>query len=48
MATARDLIALLPQLLFDFTEIVPPVVPAVVFIDVDVEDPDHPAGRVHV
>jgi hypothetical protein len=39
---------LLPQLLFPFTEIVPPAVPAVALIVLVVEVPVHPDGNVHV
>ena len=38
---------LLPQPLFAVTDIVPPVAPAVVVMDVVVELPLHPAGNVH-
>ena len=38
----------LPQLLFAFTEIIPPEVPAVAFIELVVELPVHPEGNVQV
>ena len=37
-----------PQELFAVTDIVPPLAPAVVVIDVLVEDPLHPDGNVQV
>ena len=37
-----------PHALLAFTETVPPVDPAVVVMDVDVELPDQPEGNVHV
>ena len=37
-----------PQVLFAVTETFPPVAPAVSVIEVDVEVPVHPEGRVHV
>jgi hypothetical protein len=37
-----------PHRLFAYTDIVPPDVPAVAFIEVVVELPVHPAGNVHV
>ena len=37
-----------PQVLFAVTETVPPVAPAVAVIEVEVEVPVHPGGRVHV
>ena len=36
-----------PQLLFDVTVIFPLAVPAVVLIEVVVEEPVHPAGKIH-
>ena len=39
---------LVPHELFAVTEIVPPVAPAVEVIDVEVELPVHPDGKVHV
>jgi hypothetical protein len=46
--TDNVLVVLDPQALFALTEIVPPTVPAVVFMEVVVEVPDHPEGNVHV
>ena len=37
-----------PQVLFAVTETFPPVAPAVALIEVEVEVPVHPEGRVHV
>ena len=39
---------LVPHELLAVTEIVPPVAPAVEVIDVEVELPLHPDGKVHV
>jgi len=39
---------LLPQVLLAFTEIMPPVDPAVAIIELVVDVPVHPAGKVHV
>ena len=47
-ATDKVLAALEPQLLFAFTEIVPPADPAVAVIEVVVEVPLQPEGNVHV
>jgi hypothetical protein len=46
--TASVLAGPAPQELFATTEIFPPVLPAVAVIDVEVEEPVHPEGRVHV
>ena len=46
--TANVLAALAPHELFAVTEIVPPALPAVVVIEVEVDEPDHPEGSVHV
>ena len=40
--------ALVPHVLVAVTEIVPPVAPAVVIIDVEVELPVHPDGNVQL
>ena len=37
-----------PQSLLAVTDMVPPVAPTVAFIEVEVELPLHPDGRVHV
>jgi hypothetical protein len=47
-ATLSVLAVLVPHELLAVTEIVPPVAPAVAVIDVDVELPLHPDGKVHV
>ena len=39
---------LVPQKLFAVTETVPPLASGVAVIDVDVELPPHPDGKVHV
>ena len=46
--TVKERKALLPQLLFAFTEIVPEELPTLTEIEADVEDPVHPDGNVHV
>jgi hypothetical protein len=46
--TASVLTGPAPHALLALTEIVPPVVPAVVEMEVDVDDPDQPDGSVHV
>jgi hypothetical protein len=46
--TAKVCAVLLPHPLFATTEIVPPVVPAVVLIELVVDVPDQPEGSVHV
>ena len=46
--TVNEVLELLPQELFALTDIVPPMVPAVVVILVDVDVPDHPEGNVQV
>ena len=48
MKTFTALGALEPQELFAVTDIVPPLDPAVVVIDVLVDDPLHPDGNVQV
>ena len=48
MATFNVLDAEEPQELFAVTEMVPPLDPAVVVIDVEVELPLHPDGNVQV
>ena len=48
MVTDKVLGVLLPQLLFAVTEIVPPELPAVAVMEVDVELPDQPEGKVHM
>ena len=48
MKTFTALGALEPQELFAVTDIVPPLDPAVVIIDVLVDDPLHPDGNVQV
>lgn len=48
MATVNVLAVLLPQPLFAFTEMVPPVVPAVTVIELVVDVPVQPEGNVHV
>ena len=37
-----------PQVFFALTVIFPPAVPAVALIEVVVEEPLHPAGKIHV
>ena len=44
----KVLAVLVPQALPAVTDIVPPVAPAVAVMEVEVEVPDHPAGRLHV
>ena len=48
MLTANVFATLLPQLLLAFTEIVPPVLPVVVIIELVVEVPVQPDGKVQV
>ena len=48
METFSVCATLLPQVLFAVTEIVPPLLPVVVVIDVVAEVPVHPDGKVHV
>ena len=47
-ATLSVLAALVPHEFVAVTEIAPPDAPAVALIDVDVELPLHPGGKVHV
>jgi hypothetical protein len=46
--TEKTCEGLLPQLLIAVTSMFPPVEPDVVFIDVVVEEPFHPLGRVQL
>ena len=48
VATLSVLIVPEPQVLFAITEITPPLAPTVTVIDVVVELPLHPEGKVHV
>jgi hypothetical protein len=46
--TLKVLVAPLPHALFARTDIVPPELPAVVLIEVELDEPDHPEGSVQV
>ena len=46
--TASVRTALLPQALFALTVMLPPALPAVAAMEVEVEVPVHPGGSVHV
>jgi hypothetical protein len=48
MVTFNDVAALVPQVLLALTEIIPPDAPTVIVIDVLVELPDQPDGRLQV
>ena len=48
IVTDNVLEALVPQLLLALTEIVPPLLPGVVVMELEVEEPVHPVGKVHV
>lgn len=48
IVTASDLTVLLPQLLLAVTVIDPPDVPDIAVIELVVEVPDHPVGKVQV
>ena len=48
MVTGNVDAELVPQLLVAVTVMFPPEAPAVAFIEVVVEEPDHPGGKVQV